>query len=102
MFDGHHRAFIAGRHAEPRFAVVAGDSLVIFPAVRVGRLACVHEADRARFALRALQAEVKPLRDVGVGILADVQLDGLGIVGAQHLDRAGVELLADFNGHECS
>ena len=102
MVDRHHRAVEAGWYAEPGFAVIAGDGLVVFPAVRVGRLACIHEADRARLALRALQAEIKPLRDVGVGILADVQLDGLGIVGAQHLDRAGVELLADFNGHECS
>nr|GFD56886.1 hypothetical protein [Tanacetum cinerariifolium] len=78
VLDGEHLAVEAGRHAEPVDAVVAGHGVVVFPALRVGRLAGVEQADRAGLGLRALQAEVEPLDDVGVRILADVQVDGVG------------------------
>jgi len=42
---------------------------------------------------------VEPLVDVGVRILAQVQVDLFGIVGADDVDRAGVEHRADLDGH---
>ena len=49
-----------------------------------------------RFTLRALQAEVKPLNDVSVGILADVDIDRGGACGADNVDGASVELAAEI------
>ena len=95
----HHLAVEGRRHAEPVFAVVAGHGLVVFIAGRIGGLARVQEAHRARLATRALQAEVEPLVDVGMAVLAQVQVDGAGTGGAHHVDGARVEVLADFNGH---
>jgi hypothetical protein len=97
--DRHDLAVEAGRHAEPVHAVVAGHRLVTVPAFRIGALAGVEEAHRARFALRALQAEVEPLPDVGVRILAYIQFDGAGACGADDIDGASIELAADFDRH---
>ena len=99
MRNRHDLAVERGRHAEPVFAVVAGHGLVAFIAGRIGGLARVQDAHRACLVPGALQAEVEPLVDVRVAILAQVQVDGSKARGAYYVDGARVEVLADFNGH---
>ncbi len=93
--DGERPAVVARRHAEPVPAVVGRDGLVVLPARRVGALTGVLQRQPARLPLRALQAEVEPLREIGVRIAADAQPDGIGARGIDDLDGAAVECAGD-------
>jgi hypothetical protein len=42
---------------------------------------------------------MEPLVNVGMAVGTQVQVDLLGTLGLHHVDGAGVELLADFDGH---
>ena len=78
MFDGHHAVVVSGRHAEPVRTIIRCDRAIILPAVRIGAGAGVLKAQSAGESARTGQAEVEPLAEVGVSILADMQLEFSG------------------------
>jgi hypothetical protein len=54
----------------------------------------------AKLAASALQAEIKPLRNIGVRIFSEIKPDGLRFINAQDFDGPGIELVTNFDGHK--
>ena len=87
----HDLAVELGVDAKPVLAIHAGQNAVVLPAPGVSALARVEKAQRHRYSGRALQAKVKPLREVAGVVAPNSELDVAGILQAQHLDGAGIE-----------
>ena len=98
VLDHKLAVFIAGGHAEPVLAVVRSHRLIAVPALRIGRFAGIVEADAAGRIGRALQAEVKPLFEVGGIVRPQRQTDIVRLRAVANHHRTGIESGTDFHG----
>ena len=97
VVDGQHAVFVFGRDAEPILAVVRGARLIIFPAFGISRIRRVFKVHHAILIRRTLQAEIKPLCEIGSVVRTQLQADIGGVSQVFDDDGAGVKLSADFN-----
>src|SRR5439155_18047072 len=95
--DRQRASVIAGRRAEPALAVVGGDRLVVLPAAGIGGAAGIDDGEFAIAAARAGEAEMEPLVEVRLVVLADDQAKGRS-VAVEPLDIARVEAAVDLHG----
>ena len=98
VLDYKLAVFIAGGHAEPVLEVVRRHRLIAVPALRIGRFAGIVETDAAGRISRALQAEVKPLFEVGGIVRPQRQTDIVCLRAVANHHRTGIESGTDFHG----
>ena len=98
VVDDEFAVFVLRGHAKPVLAVIRGNGLIAIPALRIGGIGGVFKMHDAVGVRRALQAEIKPLFEVGGGVGAQSQADVRRVGQVGYDDAACVKMGGDFHG----
>ena len=96
--QGERFAVVFSMNAKPCFAVVTGDSLIVFPALGVGAPPRIFQLERECGVAHIMDAEIKPLPKFAGVISADIEADVVWLAGINNLDCACVKLAGDMHG----
>ena len=83
--------------ATPMYSIVGIDDAIVLESTGISGAGGVEDLEAASLISRAAEAEVEPLIKFRVLIVANLELDVIAGVGAEHLDIAGVEIVADVH-----
>ena len=71
--DSEYSIAVGGGDSKPFFAVIGCDRFIVFPSVRIRGFAGVDDHEFAFMTCGSGQAEMKPLKEIGIRILTDFQ-----------------------------